>query len=213
MTYLELVNGVLSRLREDTVTTLANQDDVVVNLVKDLVNDAKHTVETAHTWNPLQTSWDITTSTGTSSYALTNAGKYVSIEHIVDASGNVLPQKSKHYARHQPATTNNQPQVWAVDGVDGSGDLKVKLFPTPDAAYSYTAYGYALQSELSSDSDVLLVPSKPVLYLALALAARERGEVGGQTSVELFGMAKQYLSDAIAYDATLDMSDDIWYAY
>ena len=212
MTYLELVNGVLTRLREDTVGTLTNQDDVVVNMVKELVNDAKHTVETSHTWNPLQTEWTITTSNGTAAYTLTNAGKYATLEHIVDASGNVLPQKSKHYVRHQPATNNNKPQAWVVDGTN-NGDLQLKLFPTPDDTYSYTAYGYALQADLSGDTDVVLVPYKPVLYLALALAARERGEVGGQTATELFGMAQQYLSDAIAYDASLDMSDDIWYAY
>jgi hypothetical protein len=48
------------------------------------------------------------------------------------------------------------------------------------------------------------------MYLAYALAVRERGEVGGQTAGEIFQMAAGYLSDAIARDAELNYLDDIW---
>jgi hypothetical protein len=42
------------------------------------------------------------------------------------------------------------------------------------------------------------------------MAARERGEVGGQTATELFSLAGVYLSDAIAHDAALNDLDNIW---
>jgi hypothetical protein len=42
------------------------------------------------------------------------------------------------------------------------------------------------------------------------MAARERGEVGGQTAAELFALANVYLSDAIAWDASLNDLDNIW---
>jgi hypothetical protein len=51
------------------------------------------------------------------------------------------------------------------------------------------------------DTDSLLIPSKPIIHLALALAARERGETGGTTTPEYFVVADNYLSDAIAMDA------------
>ena len=56
----------------------------------------------------------------------------------------------------------------------------------------------------------MLVPGKPVVYTALAMAARERGEVGGQTAAELFALAGTYLSDAIAWDSSLNDLDNIW---
>ena len=62
-----------------------------------------------------------------------------------------------------------------------------------------------------SEADELLVPEQPVIYLALALASRERGEVGGQTSTDIFGMASNYLKDAIAHDAALNNLEYDWY--
>jgi hypothetical protein len=57
------------------------------------------------------------------------------------------------------------------------------------------------QGELTSDSDTLLIPSQPVIHYAVALLARERGETGGTSVPEYFGIADKYLSDAIAIDA------------
>ena len=54
---------------------------------------------------------------------------------------------------------------------------------------------------MSSNSDSLLVPSQPVIHLAVALLARERGETGGTSASEYFGIADKFLSDAIAIDA------------
>jgi hypothetical protein len=57
------------------------------------------------------------------------------------------------------------------------------------------------QADLSANADVLLVPAQPVIHLAVALLARERGETGGTSTAEYFTIANQYLSDAIAIDA------------
>lgn len=51
------------------------------------------------------------------------------------------------------------------------------------------------------DADMFDVPTQPILNYALAMLARERGEVGGQTSSDLFGIAKQSLTDAIALES------------
>ena len=72
------------------------------------------------------------------------------------------------------------------------------------------AYGFAHQDRLKDDSDTFLIPEDPVLYYALAYAARERGEAGGASSVELFALAKQYLSDAISWDANNSHLEYIW---
>lgn len=212
MTYLQLVNGILARLREDTVDSLAGQDDVVVEIVKQLVNDAKHSVEEAHQWNALRTEYSVTTVAGTDTYTIAgSAGTYSLDQMLKDDGVEVINMQTKALRkRQQGATGTGNPQYYSVCGADSSGNLKVRFSPTPDAAYDFTVCGFQAQDPLSADTDIILVPSQPVLYLALALATRERGEVGGQTAAEIFNMADAYLSDAIARDASLNPLDDIW---
>ena len=52
MTYLELVNGVLTRLREKKVASL--DTNPFVSLIGALVNDAKQSVEDAWQWSQLR---------------------------------------------------------------------------------------------------------------------------------------------------------------
>ena len=68
------------------------------------------------------------------------------------------------------------------------------------------------QGPLVNATDRILVPSLPVFTLATALASRERGEVGGAPTSELFMTADRHLSDAIAQDSTLYANELNWYA-
>lgn len=212
MTYLQLVNAVLSRLREDTVTNVAGNADVVVNMILDLVNDAKRVVEDAHTWNGLNYEWSVSTVASTRLYPLTGAGNYASIGYVLTSQGQALTEIPLSRIRYLKAQggANEKPTYYAVNGQDTNGDLRIEVYPAPDAVYPLTVYGFKRQADLVNNTDVLLVPSKPVVYLALALAARERGEVGGQTAGEIFSVAKSYLSDAVAWDASLNELDNIW---
>lgn len=213
MTYLELVNGVLTRMREDRVTTLAGADDPVVVIVADLINDAKRTVEDSHTWNSLREEWTFTESAGTALYSLPGAGQYASVEYIYGDNGSELRQRQLKDIKRKKAQggSANGGLYYAPNGKDANGDLQLELYPTPTAStVTYTVGGFQRQADLSADGDTMLVPSTPVIYLALALAARERGEVGGQSSAEIFAMANQFLSDAIAYDAANNDLDNIW---
>ena len=58
MTYLNLVNGVLRRLREDEVTSVTA--NTYSKMVSDFVNDAKDLVETAWDWSALRSTLTIT---------------------------------------------------------------------------------------------------------------------------------------------------------
>lgn len=71
-------------------------------------------------------------------------------------------------------------------------------------------YGFAQTERLKEDADKLAVPEDPILYYALAYASRERGEAGGASSMELFALAKQYLSDAISWDVGNSHLEYIW---
>ena len=60
MTYLEMVNDVLARLRETSVSTV-NQTPYST-LIGKFVNDSKRQIEDAYKWNVLATSITLTTS-------------------------------------------------------------------------------------------------------------------------------------------------------
>ena len=63
------------------------------------------------------------------------------------------------------------------------------------------AYGYAQPFPLQYNEDSIIVPDDPVMHFALAYAISERGEAGGGGATQAFALAKQYLSDAISWDA------------
>lgn len=213
MTYLDLVNAVLTRLREDSVTTVAGSDDVVVQLVKDFVNDAKEIIENAHTWSGLSSEWTFDTSTSSDKVVLTGSSRSVILDEIFDANGNELRQIPKAELRSRALRTSgekNTPQYYCVDGKESNGDVRLHLWPAPKAVETFTVYGYQNTADLSMDTDILFVPSRPVIYMAQGMAARERGEVGAQSPQELMQLAQSYLSNEIAKDATNSDTDNIW---
>lgn len=217
MTYTDLVNEVLMRLREDTVTTIGGSrltvtDDPVVDIVKLAVNDAKRVVEDAHLWSALRHDWTVTTQKGVHTYPLVGAKSYATIDSIYSESGMSIKNVRLSHIHKKAASKpgNNTPMFWAVNGQDLNGDVTIRLFNTPKDVVEYTVHGFKRTPDLDQDSDRLKVPSTPVIYLAFALASRERGEAGGAQSPELFAMASAYLQDAVALDATLSDLDNNW---
>ena len=213
MTYLELVNAVLERLREEPLTTTVSIDDEFAKIVALNVNDAKTKVENAWDWNALRYDWDITLVPDQVEYTLPDSSTYVKITEVSnDTRGHFLKQTTITDVKRKAFgnTVSGVSHSYTVSGANVARDVKVKFWPAPSSADSVTVTGWRNQAKLVSDDDLLLVPAIPVIYEALAMSARERGEVGGQTSLELFGMAKKYLEDATALDAALSPYDTIW---
>ncbi len=217
--YLDLVNAVLIRLREETVPSVNGQDDVVVSLVKEYLNDAKRMVEDTHTWSALNQEWAVDTGAQPSANGvLTGSFGNVIIDYLMTAEGHILRNLPLKEINRRVAlngsTSSLAPSYWAVSGKTVSGAVTrtgIRFDCLVDATQSpITAYGTQPQQELSADLDVLLVPSKPVIYLATAFAARERGEVGGQSVDEMMQIANRYVSDAVAQDSTNSDLDNIW---
>ena len=210
MTYLELVNGVLTRLREPMITSVNKSEDAVVNIVKNLVNDAKRHVEMAHSWNATRNLWQFTSELGRPSYILedTSGGCRIS---TVTVDGHHIHQWDLRTLIHKTNKTGLMYR-YAFDGTDNEGNISVRFAPLPDAGIVIHVLGHKVLDDLKEDTDTLRLPVQPVLYYALALAARERGEVGGQTATELFNMAQQFISDSIALDANLSPTENTWAA-
>jgi len=204
MTYLELVNDVLVRLREPTVSTVTQTS--YSSLIGKFVNDAKRQVEDAFAWNVLGTTITLSTTSGTYSYALTGAGQKFQVLDVLNVTGN-LRMRNVDFAtmnRYQNFSTPVEgiPAYYAFDGVNGSYDTKVTLYPRPDGVYSIPFSLTVPQATLSSDSTVVAVPDVLIVQNAYARALVERGEDGGLTSSEAYALYKAMLSDYIALEGT-----------
>jgi hypothetical protein len=70
--------------------------------------------------------------------------------------------------------------------------------------------GYKMAHLGQHNTAIIDLPEQPILYYALALASRERGEVGGQSSQELFALSRQYLSEAISWDVSNSRGEYLW---
>jgi len=88
----------------------------------------------------------------------------------------------------------------------------VDLYPKPDGIYAMRFDVVTPQAELAADATNLSVPSSPVVQLAYGMALRERGETGGQTAAEQFGLANIALADAIQIDANKYPSEMTFWA-
>ena len=214
MTYLELVNSVLRRLRETQVDTVAETSYSA--LIGDFVNDAKQIVEDAHSWSALRTAVEFDTVDGTSVYALTGAGQDVEVREALNITSNQrLYTKNRTYMnkyyRIGTAATGT-PTEFAFNGTDNNGDITVQVYPQPDNIYELYFDSFVRQPMLTQDATRIKVPYNPVLQLALAMALRERGETGGQSAAEQFAIADAVLSDAVAFDANKYQEDTTYVA-
>lgn len=213
MTYLNLVNNVLRRLREDTVSTVTN--DTYSTMVGDFVNDAKELVEIAWDWSALRTTLTITTAADDYTYSLTGSGDKGKVFRIINDTSNLEMQyQTQHWFDNQffiQNTASGAPEYFTYNGVDASGDTQIDVYPKPDGVYSLKVNMVNRNVPLSNDSDTLAIPSQPVIHMAVALLARERGETGGTSTPEYFAIADRYLSDAIALDAQKHPEETIFY--
>ena len=205
MTFLELINDVLIRLRETQVST--NAETSYSTLIGKFVNDAKRQVEDAFSWNILGTDITITTVAATYQYSLTGAGQKFQVQDAINSTANigltnisfVEMNRYQNFAVIPAATI---PSMYSFDGVDGSGDTKVTLYPRPDAVYSLRFSLTVPQATLAADGTAVLVPDVLVAQNAYARALAERGEDGGLTSSEAYQIYRTMLSDYIALEGT-----------
>jgi len=202
-TYLSLMNSVLRRLREEEVADVT--ETAYSKMGGDYINDAKSLVQDSHDWSTLRKTVVVPTVENTTEYSLTGAGERVKLYSAINDTSNFF----MHYetpnwfsnAYYISGEVSGTPDSYTFSGVDNNADTKVRVYPKPSGVFSLRFNVIKRQANLSSDTDVILVPSMPVMHLAIALLARERGETGGTSTAEYFRIADKFLSDAIAIDA------------
>jgi len=204
MTYLELVNDVLVRLRESTVSTVG--ETTYSSLIGKFVNDAKRQIEDSYNWNCLAQTITVTTTSGTSSYALTGAGQKFRVNDALNTTSLIGLRNIEFVDMNRKlnlgAPSQSIPSEFCFSGVDASGDTKVDLFPVPSGAFTLLFDLTIPQAALSADGTSVKVLDYLVTQSAYARALIERGEDGGTNSAEAYALFRGMLSDAIAMEST-----------
>ena len=204
MTFLQLINNVLIRLRENQVAS--NSETAYSTLIGLFVNDAKRQIEDAFSWNVLGQTVNITTTGGTYIYSMTGAGQKFQVMDALNTTSNVGLQNISFVEMNRfqnlVPTVSGVPEYYAFDGVDASGDTKVVLYPRPDGIYNIPFALTVPQAPLAADGTVVLVPDYLVVQNAYARALVERGEDGGLNSSEAYQLYRGMLADQIALEST-----------
>jgi len=212
MTYLQIVNNVLKRLRERTVSTV--NETSYSTLIGMLVNDAKQEVEQAWDWSALRTTLTATTTAGAFAYELTGSGDTLKILDVVnDTSNTFMTYKTAHefnnyYLNTTP--TQGSPRYYSFNGLDDNGDTIVEVYPPPDGEYLIRFNIIDRQADLSEDTDVPVCHNKAIEMLAYAKAVEERGEDGGTASQSAYNTANRVLNDALSLDQAKHPEELIW---
>lgn len=213
-TYLQAVNEVLVRLREEEVTTVS--ENSYSKLIGKLINDSKRAVEDAYTWNALSSTLTATTTDTIFNYVLVGTGqRFKTLNVFNDSKDAFLTHRDNTWMSSQllkNTVTKGTPTYYNYNGVDSNGDTQVDLFPVPDGVYNIRFNLYVPQVPLSADADVIKVPSEPVILGAYARAVAERGEDGGLASADAYSLYRQSLADAVAIDDSHSVDNQVWIA-
>jgi hypothetical protein len=211
-TYLDLVNDVLIRMRESTVSTVSATP--FSTLIGKFINDAKRQVSDSYDWDAFNTPIIVTTSANnTGPYSLTGAGvRYKTMDVINTTAYNQLEALSHaqydSYYYTIPNPTKAIPLYYTVRGVDTNGDIKVVFWPVPDAVYTIRFSLIVPEADFTTDSSTTLLAKEPIVLGAYARALIERGEDGGLNSSEAFAMYKSCMSDLIALELARSPEND-----
>ena len=225
MTFRELINSVLLRLREDTIDSdwSGSYLDTVSltsyqKLIAELVNDAKKNVESYHDWNALRETFNVRLRDGNMQYTLGDATRGAGV------SFKVLDVRNKNTGKHLEQVHNEwindrmfptsqvqtgEPTKYAFNGISQAGtnrepDFNIDFYPIPDSTVDGNIVAVNIvgaQKELKEADEVLRVPSQPVILGAWARAIAERGEDGGSFSSVVAGEARDSLNLAVQLDA------------
>jgi hypothetical protein len=210
MTYLEIVNSVLRRLRENEVSSVI--ETPYSKLIGELVNDVKREIEDSWNWDVLRTTLTASTTQSLFNYVLEGAGTRFRILNVVNDNQNTTVEyrDSQWFDRvfaTQPVQ-EGAPLYYNLNGVDVDGNAQVDLYPIPDGVYTIYFNIAQPQPDLVNNGDVPLVDSRAIILGTIARAIEERGDDGGFMAAE--ERYRSLVSDLIAIEANRRPDETTW---
>jgi hypothetical protein len=213
-TYLDLINKVLVRLRESEAIT--PNDNEYTQLVGFMVNDAKNIVESAWDWAALRTTKTVSATVGDNSYSLTGVNtnyKFLDAYNVTSQSRMKLITQSEMVTKTVLNTAaTGTPSEFSLGTIDSNGDQLITVYPTPDGSYTLQFDMVVREPALETALDTTNLPLQPLVLYAWAMATRERGETGGMSAQEIFGLADKALGDAVSLEASRYQAELTWRA-
>ena len=181
LTFLQIVNRILERMRESTVATYNETD--YSTLVADLVNQVAAEIQEAWYWHAMRETYSVSAIAGTTNYSLTDAG---SNAVVIDgwntttnqrmARGTVRRFDENFFGTASVATGN--PYEYIPAGVDANYDLTIDIWPSPASTNALKFTVYVPQADLSNGATVPLVPQNVLMEETIARLKVERGDEG-----------------------------------
>ena len=233
-TQLTIVNNVLERLREDTVTSVA--DKAYSKLIARFVNDAKADLEDiSYEWSVYVDEVDLTILADSSTVTYTATGSNERswlmrefhddrLPAAYDVTANEVAQlfdvpykvlKREKNLTNDQTTTSTYPRAFCVKAnSDGSG-YEIEI-PWPvsstDSARTWRTYWYNPQADLaldgSDDATVIKLPTRPIEMRAIYYALNERGEEMGEPGGVAEARANAATAAALENDMQVQKKSD-----
>ena len=214
MTYLEAINKVLIRLREDEVTSPTAT--AYSKLIGEFVNDAVRLVEDAWDWNELRSVRPLTTTATVSSYTISGLNENFKILGAYDATSkeelHLGTEKDYYDYVYLDGSPQGKPEYYLFNSFSDQDNTlsNFRVYPTPDKSYTLIFDLVDRSPELITASTDIRVAPDAVVQFAHAMASEERGEVGSTQSARLYQIAQATLNDKIAYDVARRPTEVVW---
>lgn len=218
LTYLQIVNRILERMRESTVAAHNTTD--YSTLIARLVNQVKAEIEEAWQWHALRNTFSVSPSNGVSHYALTDSGARAKIidgwnttQGFQLVKGTNRDFNAKFFGTGSAAVQTGSPTMYLPAGLDANLDVAVDVWPIPVTGSLDTLKFnvYVPQDDLAADATVPLVPQNVLIEEVIARLYAERGEEGAPQPMpgDTFIM-RELLASAVSADAGDDPDEMDW---
>ena len=213
MNYLDIVNSVLRRLRENEVSSV--QETPYSKLIGDLVNVVKREVEDSWDWSALRTTLTAITTANVFNYELEDSTTRIRILDMFNDTDNIImQQRSTKWFDRQFLMTDPEkgsPYYYNFNGVSPEGNTQVDFYPIPDGVYNLRINCIIPQARLEANTDRILIPADVVIEGTISRAISERGDDGGIMEHEM--RYRSMLSDYIAIESGQRMDEITWSPY
>ena len=214
--YLALINIVLARMREASVATVS--ETTYSTFISKLLNQVKTEIEQAFYWNALRDTYAVNTVVDTTSYTFTGAGpEAIVLDGWDTTSQNMLKRGTNaqfntwFFGVAAASIQTGPPRYFIPAGISADYDLKIDVWPKPDAVYALSFNVYKTQPDLSASTDVALIPQSVLIEETVARAMVERGdEMAPKPQPGETFIMRDLLAIAISREAGHDSSEQDW---
>lgn len=218
LTFLQIVNRVLERMRETAVANYNSTD--YSTMIAGMVNAVKSEIEGSWQWHAMRETFTVTPTDNVSQYSLTDAGMAAK---VIDAWNTTTGQQltkgtyagfnSKFFGVGSNSVATGSPTEYLQSGLDANHDILVDVWPIPVTGQLDTLKFncFVPQADLAANATVPLVPQNLLIEEVIARALNERGDETALKPApgETFIM-QDLLDTAISMDRGYDDSEMDW---